>query len=115
MFASSPAYGNVQRSINDQADRLFSKKEKAKYRQEVDTNVFLIKLGCLKDSGEMATGDPVFCSKCQAIFNKHSKITETMGSQVWNCEFCLAKNPVQLEPEEIPKTEGVNFILEAAA
>jgi len=25
-----------------------------------------------------------------------------MGSQVWDCEFCMAKNPVQLEPEEIP-------------
>lgn len=50
----------------------------------------------------MATGDPVFCSKCQAVFNKHSKITEKMGSQIWDCEFCMAKNPVQLEPEEIP-------------
>lgn len=83
--------------------------------QEVDTNVFLIKLGCLKDSGEMATGDPVFCAKCQAVFNKYSKITDAMGTQVWHCEFCLAKNPVQLEPEEMPKTEGVNYILEAAA
>ncbi len=91
-------------------------KQKAKYKQEIDTNVFLINLGCLKDSGELATGDPVFCSKCQAIFNKYSNITEQMGGkQQWDCEFCLAKNQVNLEPEELPKTEGVNYILEAAA
>lgn len=77
-------------------------------------------MSCLKDAGELATGDPVFCSKCQAVFNKHSKVEETKDadgneSQIWNCEFCLTKNPVQLEPEELPKTDAVNFILEAAA
>lgn len=50
----------------------------AKYRQEVDTNVYQIQLSCLKDAGvELATGDPVFCTSCQAAFNKHSKIEET--------------------------------------
>jgi hypothetical protein len=71
-------------------EKLVRKKEKAKYKQEVDTNVFLINLGCLKDSGELATGDPVFCTKCQAVFNKHSKIAEQDGKQIWNCEFCLS-------------------------
>jgi hypothetical protein len=33
-------------------------------------------MSCLKDQGELATGDPVFCSNCEAIFNKHSKIEE---------------------------------------
>jgi hypothetical protein len=33
-------------------------------------------MGCLKDSGEMATGDPLFCKNCQAIFNKYSKVEE---------------------------------------
>ena len=77
--------------------------------------MFLVKLGCLKDAGELATGDPVICTKCQAVFNKYSKVSEDNGRQVWNCEFCLAKNPVEIEPEEIPKTDGVNYILEAAA
>jgi hypothetical protein len=97
------------------AECLFSKKEKAKYKQEVDTNVFLVKLGCLKDAGELATGGLLICAKCQAVFNKYSKVSEDNGLQVWNCEFCLAKNPVEIEPEEIPKTDGVNYILEAAA
>ena len=76
---------------------------------------------CLKDSGELATGDPVFCKSCQAAFNKYSKVEEQKdlftgeARQVWNCEFCLTKNDVQLEPEEMPKTEAVNYIVEAAA
>jgi hypothetical protein len=32
-----------------------------KYKQDLDTNIYNIKLGVLKDQGEMATGDPVFC------------------------------------------------------
>ena len=91
-----------------------------KYKQDVDTNVFQISMNCLKDQGELATGDPVFCTSCQAIFNKYSKIEEQKShsgedSQVWTCEFCNTKNNVELEPEELPKTEAVNFILEAAA
>jgi len=64
--------------VNHEAQRqkILMKKEKAKYKQEVDTNVFLINMGCLKDSSEVATGDPVFCKACQAIFNKHSKTEE---------------------------------------
>ena len=76
-------------------------------------------MSCLKDQSELATGDPVFCESCTAVFNKYSKIEETkmMGNeeQIWNCEFCCHKNKVQLEPEEIPKTEAVNYIVEAAA
>lgn len=97
------------------------KEKPGKYKQEVDTNVFQVQLSCLKDSGELATGDPVFCTQCQAVFNKFSKIEETKDaatgevSQVWKCEFCLKANNVQFEPEELPKTAGVNYIVEAAA
>lgn len=34
---------------------------------------------------------------------------------MWNCEFCNAKINVDLEPEEIPKSEEVNYIIEAPA
>lgn len=83
--------------------------------------MYQIQLACLKDSGELATGDPTFCKQCQAVFNKHSVIEEVKNEasgqvdQIWNCEFCHSKNPVQFEPEEIPKTTGVNYIVEAAA
>jgi hypothetical protein len=56
------------------------------------------------------------------VFNKHSKIEEIKDAetgevtkQIWNCEFCVAKNEVQFEPEELPKTTAVNYIIEAAA
>lgn len=79
-----------------------------------------MQLACLKDSGELATGDPTFCKQCQAVFNKHSKIEEAKDlagevEQIWNCEFCNTKNIVQFDAEELPKTTGVTYIVEAAA
>lgn len=93
------------------------KEKRKKYRQQVDTNVFKISMRCLKDQSELATGDPVFCTACQAVFNMHSKVEENKleEEQVWVCEFCNTKNKVQLEPEEMPKSEAVNYIVEAAA
>lgn len=72
----------------------------------------------MKDKAELATGDPTFCCNCKAVFNMHSKIEEVKGDdekQIWTCEFCLTKNEVNLDDEEIPKTGAVNYIVEAAA
>lgn len=89
------------------------------YHQEVDTNVYQIEFSTLKDEAELATGDPLICQTCQAIFNSLSKIKEVdqigYTGQIWECEFCNTKNKVNLEPEEMPKTDKVNYILEAAA
>jgi hypothetical protein len=51
------------------------------------------------------------------VFNKHSKIEENKEheEQKWICEFCNHTNAISLEPEELPKTETVNYILEAVA
>jgi len=46
------------------------------FRQELDTNIFKIAFKTLNDKAEIATGDPVFCKKCEAVFNKHSKTEE---------------------------------------
>ena len=35
--------------------------------------------------------------------------------QTWSCEFCCNKNIVNLEDEEIPKADAVNYLKEAAA
>ena len=74
-------------------------------------------MSCLKDQDELATGDPVFCSKCEAVFNKYSAIEESKGEEVqsWICEFCDNVNKVSIEAEEMPKTDKVNFMLEAKA
>ena len=42
------------------------------YRQEVDTNVVAINFSVLKEKGELATGDPIFCKQCQALFSMYS-------------------------------------------
>ena len=34
---------------------------------------------------------------------------------IWTCEFCNEKNLINLEPEEIPKSEAINYIIEASA
>ena len=33
---------------------------------------------------------------------------------MWICEFCGERNEVNIDDEEIPKTEAINYILEAA-
>lgn len=67
----------------------------------------------------MATGDPIFCEKCQAVFNIYSNIEETKDEgeekQIWKCEFCNHENVVDIEDEEKPKNRAVNYIVEAAA
>jgi hypothetical protein len=87
------------------------------YKQEIDTNVFRVNFNTLTTKAEMATGDPVFCSQCKAIFNFHSNVEENKAdeNQIWNCEFCLNKNIVDIEDEEKPKSNAVNFLVEAAA
>lgn len=34
------------------------------------------------------------------------------GDQLWSCEFCNHYNVINLEDEEIPKKDTVNYILE---
>lgn len=68
----------------------------------------------------MATGDPETCTKCNAVFNIHSKVDKEIkmdGSeeQSWTCEFCCNVNSVCLDEEEIPKSAEVNYLKEAAA
>ena len=88
------------------------------FRQEIDTNVFQIEFKTLADQAELASGDPMVCAHCKALFNIFSKVEEEKNDesdQVWICEFCNSKNPVDIEEEEKPKSKAVNYILEAAA
>ena len=34
---------------------------------------------------------------------------------MWTCEFCNTKNEVHLEDEELPQSDEVTYLLEAAA
>ncbi|CDW82116.1 type a von willebrand factor domain-containing protein [Stylonychia lemnae] len=107
----------LKNNSNTENTAELKKEKRRKHKQDVDTNVFQISMACLKDQGELATGDPYFCTNCDAVFNLHSKIEENKAEeeQIWQCEFCNHKNKVQFEPEELPKSEAVNYIVEAAA
>ena len=83
-------------------------------------------MATLKQGGaQLASGDPTFCKQCHAAFNIFSVIqqrktlpqlgeAEPLDEQVWTCEFCNTENEVNLEPEEIPTTQQMNYVLEAA-
>jgi hypothetical protein len=73
-------------------------------------------MSCLKKKAEFATGDPTYCQSCKAIFNKFSKAEPNPegNGQIWSCEFCNHKNFINLEAEEMPKTDTVNYIIDAA-
>ena len=137
-ISSDELEGNLNLSCDeDEAEnqRIFVQQRKAqrkkparKFRQEVDTNVFKIALGTLKNNAEIATGDPIFCKKCNAIFNSNSKVEEKklepqqdneiiqdVERQIWCCEFCNTANEVSIEEGEQPETKAVNYIIEAAA
>ena len=35
--------------------------------------------------------------------------------QVWTCEFCHLENEIEIEEEEVPQSNEVTYLLEAAA
>jgi len=102
-------------------------KKKIKKIRKVDTNMISVKLGTLADhSMAYATGDPIVCRQCEAIFTITSKLSsptttsttdtpEPSDQQIWVCEFCGHHNHVFVEPEEIPQVESVDYVLEGNA
>ena len=48
---------------------------KNEYKQEVDTNIVAVNFSVLKEQGELATGDPLFCERCKALFSKFSVLS----------------------------------------
>lgn len=85
-----------------------------KYVVEIDTNIFEIKLDCLKAQTEIATGDAEICKGCAAVLNHKSVLKN--NNQEWPCEFCNEVNKVMImDEQEIPKTEAVTYLLEASS
>jgi len=56
------------KSVNKKIRQKKGKKAN-KYHVEVDTNVFEVKLACLRENVELATGDAEICKSCKAVFN----------------------------------------------
>mmetsp|Transcript_25119 Transcript_25119/g.32763 ORF Transcript_25119/g.32763 Transcript_25119/m.32763 type:complete len:715 (+) Transcript_25119:198-2342(+) len=88
------------------------------YRREVDTNVVKVNLGSLGGEATVATGDPKFCSRCQAYLNTESVVHAVEGEDFkmqWDCEFCGEKNILEMVMEEKPSAQSIDYIIENAA
>ena len=103
------------------------------FRREADVNVISLKLGTLGEVVDVATGDPCACLGCGAMFSSISKLgqhtatvseddvsvppiptTQVVDDNCWLCEFCGAINTLDLEPEEIPTANTVDYLIESA-
>ena len=96
------------------------KDKKVVHRQKVNTNVISINLGSLKDAADnIATGDPIICDSCKAILSKHDELfkqyedmkLDDEDESIWICQFCNHINVIQIDDEEIPKAETVDYML----
>lgn len=81
---------------------------------QFDSNIAEIAMDELSKQNVLATGDPVLCLECNAVFNSYSKVEETENGQIWVCEFCESVNQVNLEPEEIPTESKLVYVLETS-
>jgi hypothetical protein len=86
------------------------KKENKTYEHEVDTNILTFKFNFLKEKVAFATGDPIYCKECEAVFNKYSKLEQ---NDLWICEFCGHKNTMMIEPEEIPTSDCIDYFVQS--
>ncbi|BFZ09174.1 hypothetical protein BsWGS_12213 [Bradybaena similaris] len=85
--------------------------KKGQHRR-ADTNIVSVSFNTLLLPSNMHAGEPVICVNCHAVLSHISRVD--MTSKVWQCEFCSAAAEVDIEPEEIPRSEDVTFLLEPA-
>ena len=88
-------------------------KRAKKYKQAIDTNVMEIRLDCLGEQAEIATGDAIMCCNCGAYLNCYSELVKQEGSEDdrnWTCEFCGTLNVIQIDDEEVPQADQISYI-----
>ena len=73
-----------------------------KFRHEIDTNVISLNLHVLKEDAELAAGDPIFCDKCNAVFNVYSKIDNNQPG----LEEIKEEVDAEMEDESLQKHEA---------
>ncbi|KAK3093559.1 hypothetical protein FSP39_017307 [Pinctada imbricata] len=124
-FLSSLGSGIFRRSSQHQRERPVTapaQPTKAKSRksamskmtkcERADANVVMVTLNTLEDMSTLATGDPVYCRKCQAIMSCLSEVVEEEGDLKWICEFCRAENIAKdMNKEEVPSGEMTDFAM----
>eukprot|EP00211_Chloroparvula_japonica_P004689 CAMPEP_0119128714 /NCGR_PEP_ID=MMETSP1310-20130426/6756_1 /TAXON_ID=464262 /ORGANISM="Genus nov. species nov., Strain RCC2339" /LENGTH=613 /DNA_ID=CAMNT_0007119079 /DNA_START=17 /DNA_END=1855 /DNA_ORIENTATION=+ len=79
-------------------------------------NCAVLAMGALADQRTVATGEPTYCEGCRCVLSNFSVLVEEdEGEYDWTCEFCRHKNEgLMLQPEEIPKSSCLDYLLEPA-
>eukprot|EP01102_Stenamoeba_stenopodia_P014107 TRINITY_DN4655_c0_g1_i1.p1 TRINITY_DN4655_c0_g1~~TRINITY_DN4655_c0_g1_i1.p1 ORF type:complete len:632 (-),score=160.60 TRINITY_DN4655_c0_g1_i1:708-2603(-) len=83
--------------------------------EKFNLNVVSADLTSLVNEVGLTTGEPVFCKACRGALSSLSKITSEESKQIWKCEFCDVANEVNIEKDEIPSNETVEYLLEPPA
>ncbi|CAG9333239.1 unnamed protein product [Blepharisma stoltei] len=81
----------------------------------LDANIIEICMEELGKVNDFATGEPIFCHNCNALFNSFSKLLplEESEEQVWICEFCSFENRIHVEQEEVPTQSKLVYVIES--
>merc|ERR1719361_1406293 len=96
------------------------KSKKVVHRQKVNTNIIQIDLGTLKEAADnIATGDAFKCSQCGAVLSIHDELVKQLDDiklddedeSIWKCTFCNHINVIEIDDEERPTSETVDYIL----
>jgi len=71
----------------------------------------------------VATGDPFTCAnpKCKVTLSEKDKLISQdddgkcdEDQSIWKCSFCGHRNVIEIDKEEIPKGETIDYIIEPA-
>jgi len=72
----------------------------------------------------IATGDPYTCGnpKCKVILTEKDKLISQDNDgkcdeeqRIWKCSFCGHRNIIEIDEEEMPKGETIDYIIEPAS
>merc|ERR1719361_1389651 len=103
-----------------QKPQRMERKKKVVHRQKVNTNIIQIDLGTLKEAADnIATGDAFKCTHCGAVLSIHDELVKQMDDvklddedeSIWKCTFCNHINVIEIDDEERPTSETVDYIL----
>ncbi len=61
-------------------------------------------------------GDPIFCKGCKVALNCLSIVENQNGNntdKLWTCEFCKFENILQIDEEEVPKSDDLLYMIQS--
>ena len=110
--------GSDNEEIED--EEIVDKTKSKKKIRRVDCNIISIKFDHLTLTNETFPGEPIKCSKCEAIMTLISRSnlkTEEDNKKIWTCEFCFEKNDLTSRLstlDEIPQVDDLTYLIEPA-